>query len=88
MIPCTQPGLTHQASPHTILLPPHIPYPPRPLGRVPSSQHTTQQLTCFVAAWRIASVRRSTSTTSTVVSSLSRPNLAGVCTEVSAVSAV
>ena len=54
-------------------------YPPP--GR-PGSQHTTQQLPFFVAAWRIASLRRSTSTASTIVSSLSRPNLAGVCSEV------
>jgi hypothetical protein len=56
--------------------------PPAPVPGRPGSQHTTQQLPCFLAAWRIASLRRSTSTTSTVVSSLSRPNLPGVCSEV------
>ena len=45
-------------------------------------KHTTQQLPLLVAACRTASLRRSTSTTSTVVSSLSRPNLAGARSEV------
>ena len=51
---------------------------------MPKSQHTTQQLPLLVAACRTASLRRSTSTTSTVVSSLSRPNLAGVSAQTSA----
>ena len=52
---------------------------------MPKSQHTTQhELLLLLRACRTASLRRSTSTTSTVVSSLSRPNLAGMSVQTSA----
>ena len=54
----------------------------RPECRPRRLQHTTQQLPLLLAACRTASLRRSTSTTSTVASSLSRPNLAGARSEV------
>ena len=64
---------------------PHTPWPPHLLERVPKSQHTTQhELLLLLRACRTASLRRSTSTTSTVVSSLSRPNLAGMSVQTSA----
>ena len=64
---------------------PHTPCPPHLLERVPKSQHTTQhELLLLLRACRTASLRRSTSTTSTVVSSLSRPNLAGMSVQTSA----